>query len=286
MTNSFKNGTKKVKDFIWIVAITLIVFGFLCGACWGSDFAPDKIVRKIEKHSVAIAVYYTVTEASLKGYWKPFIKEDENSTVQVTVLGKEGDEFRYVVFLGAGTVLRNDYIITVAHLFTHEEESIEMRIFVFIKGSRVALDGELMNKSNPTTTPYDYAIVRTPDSTGLPGIKISRHEPMLGDKVCYIGNTEGLAFNIRFGFIGQNKHYFRRGNEGALHLSFWEDFPFWTVTPGGSGDSGGGIFNDKGELVTLMYCGLTVADEGYVFANPNAMLWNYLDAQDMLWLGR
>jgi len=48
------------------------------------------------------------------------------------------------------------------------------------------------------------------------------------------------------------------------------------VTPGAPGDSGGGIFSDKGELVGIMYCGIAIYGTHYVFSNPLHMLKEFL----------
>ena len=71
-----------------------------------------------------------------------------------------------------------------------------------------------------------------------------------------------MAFFTRFGYVTDWKYYFKRGDDGGLHLSYYEDFNYWVCTGGGGpGDSGGSVKNVNGEIVTIMYCGLDVYEQ-------------------------
>jgi S1-C subfamily serine protease len=59
-------------------------------------------------------------------------------------------------------------------------------------------------------------------------------------------------------------------------LSYLCEVPLLTVYPAGPGDSGGGIFNERGELVGMMFAGIQIACEEYVFSYPVSTLQKFL----------
>jgi hypothetical protein len=63
-------------------------------------------------------------------------------------------------------------------------------------------------------------------------------------------------------------------------------FPFWGMTPGMSGDSGGGVFNEAGQLVSVIYLKKDIDSHGFVLANPNGMLWSFLKTHKLEYLGK
>ena len=119
-------------------------------------------------------------------------------------------------------------------------------------------------------------MVKLSEDLGLPGIKIAEQGGLQGSPAMMSGTVSGSAFFARFGFLTEFRRFLRKGTDGVLHLTAWVDFPFTCVYPGGGGDSGGGIFNSAGELIGVMYCGVQIASEQYVFSNPLTMLKEYL----------
>jgi len=265
--------------------ICLLVFGlFVINILPAADFAKDKVIAKIDKHAVAVAVYYAMTEQEYKKRlvdsksWK-----EKYPTCQVAFLGKPGDAIRYVAYIGSGTVVKANHVLTVSHLVDQDANTLGMSIYVFRKGYERFWEADLIAKTHNVTSAKDYAVIKTRGDMGLPGIKIAKIETKVGDKVIYVGSTQGLAFNRRFGYISTQKYFFYRGVESALHLGHWEDFEYLMVVDGGPGDSGGGIYNTKGELVSIMYCGVN-ANHSPVFANPLEMLWEFLRTVELGWI--
>jgi len=199
-----------------------------------------------------------------------FIKKDRE-TNRVTV-----------AYLGAGAILRDNYVLTVNHLFDKEDYYNFMHIWVFKENIDYPIQATMVARTRCELITryvhfYDYAIIHLEEDLELPGLKIAKPGTLkMGDKVIFTGSTGGLAWFTRFGYITKLQKYFQKDYEGKLKLSSFEKFPFWTVYPGGPGDSGGFVTNVKGEIVTVMYCGVTVYSEEYIFGNPTRIVWDFL----------
>lgn len=209
-----------------------------------------------------------------------FIKRDEKTRI-ITVS-----------YLGAGAIIEDNNILTVNHLFDEEGQYNYMYIWVFKEGIDHPIKAELVARTKCELITrevhfYDYAVVHMEEDLGLPGLKIAKPGTLkMGDKVIFTGSTGGFAFFTRFGYVTKLKDYFQRDIEGKLELSPFEKFPFWTVYPGGPGDSGGFVVNIKGEIVTVMYCGVTNYSEEYIFGNPTQIIWDFLKEYNLEHLAR
>jgi S1-C subfamily serine protease len=158
-----------------------------------------------------------------------------------------------------------------------------MYIWVFKEGVDHPIKAELVARTKcelitpGVVHPYDYAMIHMEEDLRLPGLKIAEPDVLkMGEKVIFTGSTGGFAFFSRFGYITQLDKYFQEDYEGKLTLASWEKFPYWTVYPGGPGDSGGPVTNIKAEIVTIMYCGVTNYSEEYIFGNPTQIIWDFL----------
>lgn len=280
--------------------IKIIILGILVifiSACAYNKFIPNftsnDIIEKIKAHRISISVHYEMTEKEYlfrmkqyktnpwKSWDKPILLKQDLSTRNVTV-----------AYLGSGTILKDNFIISVNHLFDGERQNntLSMNIWMLKEGMDHPVKCKLIVRTKCELTKIssnDYAIVEMEENLGLPGLKIAKPDSLkMGDKVIFSGSVGGLAFFSRFGYVTQLKNYFTKDAQGRLTLTSFENFPFWTIYPSGSGDSGGGVTNVKGELVTIMYCGITVSSEAYVFGNPTQMIWDFLKKYDMEYLGK
>jgi len=293
-----------------------ILMIFLAGCSvyrYSPNFAPQNVIQKVKAHRVAIAAYYEMSEDEYLQRLKQkhyldmslFVKEDGQSPDKAIkafpyylgdnpILIKKDEQTQNVVvaYLGAGIILKDNYILTVNHLFDreHQNNTTAMHIWVLQEGIDHPIQASLVVRTQCEVSQIfsdDYAIIRMEENLGLPGLKIAKPNKLKdGDKVIFTGSTGGLAFFSRFSSITKLQHFFQKDTEGRLHLSFWEDFPFWTVYPGGPGDSGGPVVNFKGEIVTVMYCGITVYSEDYIFGNPTQMIWDFLKKYNLEYLGK
>ena len=278
---------KRFAIALLVVSAVLVSINCSSGVC-GSDIVtviPDKeqaifppaTVEAVDQHIVAIAVYFEVTAADAKR-----IKADKDKAVifkslqddwklPVWLRAREG--YEYIVYIGAGTLLKDNYIITVAHLFTDSDPAIQnapMVIWLMLKGLDRVIPAELLTRTAVTAGDdfwQDYALLKAREDIGRPGIRVAKAQPYKGSPVIHAGTVHGSAFFLRFGFVTTFHQFLRSGSDGSLHLSQWTDFPLVCVYPGGPGDSGGGIYSTAGELVDVMYCGIKIASEQYIFAN-------------------
>jgi len=212
----------------------------------------------------------------------------------IPIFIKKDDKTRLVTvaYLGAGAIIKNNHILTVNHLFNQERYYDFMSVWVFKEGIGHPIKAKLIVRTECELISegvhfYDYAIIKMEEDLGLPGLKIAKPDSLkMGDKVIFTGSTGGFAFFTRFGYATKLQNYLQRDIAGKLGLSSFEKFPFWTVYPGGSGDSGGFVVDTNGEIVTVMYCGLTNNSEMYIFGNPTQIIWDFLKEYNLEHLAR
>jgi len=245
-------------------------------------FAPPDIIENVADHIVSIAVYYYMPEEEYQIRLRQFsrVPRVEIDTDQTY----KGERIKCIAYIGSGTVGLNNHIITVRHLFDHDQNTYKRVIWVFREGLDHPVNANLVAISTSDDESDDYAVIEAVEDLGLPGIRIAKKEPRLGEKVMFGCSVGGSAFLLRFGWMSRYKWFFRKGYDGQLHLSKWVEFHYNTTYPSGPGDSGAGIFNINGELVGVMYLGINVYEEMYCFANPLQMLKDFLEAHKLLWL--
>lgn len=272
------------KYFIPVLVLIFVALNYsYLGA---SDFAPDKVIESIDNHSVAIAVYYIMGEEEFN---RRYDRHDTPTSelCQVIFIDTPNQQgLKQVAYIGAGTVLKDNHIITVAHLINHDENTLGTHIYIFKKGYEWYYEADVIAKCYMQESTYDdYAVLKVRKDMHLPGVKISPTPPQIGDKVIYVGSPRGLAFCRRFGYLSSQKYRLYKADDGNLHIGYWERFEYYMVTGGSPGDSGGGIFNKKGELIGIMYYGVNIGHTP-VFSNPLKYLWRFLDVVQLRHLGR
>ncbi len=296
----------KVKIFIISVLIIFISSCVTNNYDFNPDFASPAVVQKVKDHRVAIAVYYSMSpqeylrrQKQTITLWSNFnfkSSEAKNENLEIDIKYLEipvliktdqATNQKLVAYLGAGAIVKNNHVLTVNHLFDHDHQNNAklLAIWILKEGVDHPIKAELIARTKCEYSgemANDYALLKMEEDLGLPGLEIAKPGNLKhGQRVIFSGSTGGLAFFTRFGYVTQLQHFFSKDLEGRLHLSFWEDFPFWVVYPGGAGDSGGPVTNIQGEIVTMMYCGIAVHEENYVLSNPTAMLWEFLEKYNL-----
>jgi len=281
------------------VLLFFLVFAISCTTI-NYNQVPNSIYQLIDRHAVTIAVnYYMPDHEFFKRLSEPFkkvlIKTDsfELSYKQEVIViptrpgrnAKTGEPIKCMSYIGSGTILRNNHIISVKHLFDQTENIYDMQIWVFRPGCTHAIRCEVVAISEGKNFFDDYAVIKTNESLGLPGLKIAEPYSMhWGEKVISTGSPGGLAFFHRVGFVTKLQSFLYRDSNKDIVLNDFNKFPFWVIYPGGPGDSGGSIKNMKGKIVSILYCGISRYDEEYIFSNPTFMLWDFLKENNLEWL--
>jgi len=298
----------KKGKFIGLLFLITFIFSGCAAYQYNPNFAPQSIIANVEAHRVVIAVYYEMSENEYlrrmeqkTDYWRKWsiFQNQEDSKIYpydleigpILISRNQDSQNVTVAYLGAGAILKDNHVLSVNHLFSaeHQANALAMYVWVLKEGVDHPIKAYLVARSENEISKVvydDYAVIKMEEELGLPGLKISTQDLKDGDKVMFTGSPGGLAFFTRFGFITRLQNYFRKDAQGILHLSFFQDFPYWTVYPGGPGDSGGFVANMNGEIATVMYLGLTVHSENYTFCNPVKFLWDFLKKHNLEHLGK
>ncbi len=232
-----------------IIPLSIILIWFLGCISYSPQFTPNDVVANVARHTVAIVVTYPNDS--------PYSSDP------------------YTMYIGAGAVISDNRILTVAHLFEHGR-IVEINAVLPYSGLDHPVKCEVIKQTDRSDDfTNDYALLRMKEDVGLPGLKVASKDVLPGEKVIFAGTVGGMCIT-RFGFCTYFKYFFKV-DEGVLKLAFWHDDAFITVYPGGNGDSGGTICNTKGEIVGVMYCGIENHLESYIFSNPVHRLHKFLE---------
>jgi hypothetical protein len=217
-------------------------------------------------------------------YYNRMNKSSVSHRVSIKAEDDKQRPIKCIAYIGSGTIVKKNHIVTVKHLFGHGQNTYKRDIWVLKEGVDHPMPAELVAISKGKDSTDDYAVIKVAENMGMRGIRISKSEPKRGEKVMFGCSVGGSAFFLRFGWLAQYKWYFAKDSLGNLHLKKWNEFHYNTLYPSGPGDSGAGIFNIYGQLVGIMYCGINVYEEMYCFANPISMLHDFLNNHGLEWL--
>jgi hypothetical protein len=275
---------------LWLSFWLAILLAFSCAKQMpvqsAVQFADPDVVQKIDDHTLAVATIYAMSEEE----WTKRIQNRPRWQQIIPMLGVgfvQQKPARFLAYIGSATVLKDNYAITVSHLFDHEPETYGYKIWAFKRGIDHPIECELVCRGDISKNAVnDYAVICPKENLGVPGLKIATVEPRMGDRVIWSGSVGGLAFFTRFGHITKLGQYLNVPADGRLHLSYFEEFDFWVVYPSGPGDSGGSVKNCRGEIIGILYVGINVYEEQYVFSNPLDFLWAFLGENNLTELGK
>lgn len=279
----------------WFISLAILAILFVgCKAPVALQYEfPAAATKLAQDHEVAIATVFYMAEdeynirliEAQKGFAGIHYLEGILPLGRITyLLGQKGDVYA-IAYLGAGGIIGNNHVLTVRHLFEHDQNTVAMKIYVYQKDAMLAIESELVAITSGPKFCDDYAVIKLSVPLGFPGLKLATIEGRDGEPIIFIGSTGGLAFHTRYGFLTHASRYFEREGE-IMALNRWDDFDLVMTYPGGPGDSGGIIVNARGELLGIMYCGVTVYSEEYIFTNPIRMAWDFLTSNKLDGLAR
>jgi len=292
------------KIILLVIGIALLVSCYTTYGSFGrlNDYSA---IREADRHAVAIAAIYEMGE----GEYIKRLEEKRKHVLHISLphgiaipvpyqlqlsipLEIPSSPNKFIAYLGAGEVISDGdkysyHALTCSHVLSHDENTLNRKIWIFKEGLDHAVEADLVAKSGMDPWIEDYAVVKMRKHLGLPGLKIAEPgEVAKFDKVIFSGSVGGLAFFSRMVNMTDFRQFFNRGEDGYLHLSHWTPYKFWIFYPGGGGDSGGSACTLNGKIFTVMAWGISVYDEQYIMGNPVEMLWAFLHKHNLDYLGR
>ena len=148
---------------------------------------------------------------------------------------------RYRVFIGAGTVVEGIGILTVNHIVEERGENG----FIFIWSPEIS--NVIKGVVKRCDIDLDLAIIEPEKS--IPGCKIAEEEPAEGEQILWIGCPHKMVLWVRFGLMEKIPYMIYVDEAMKFRI---KDFHLIPLLPGGPGDSGGGVFNSRGELIGVI----------------------------------
>lgn len=275
----------------YIILISIILLSLTSVTCvkYTPRFAPQSTICDIRSHVISIATYFFIDYEHLQRLQKAD-KYMPYKLMQVFPLkvskGRGGKPEWLVAFIGSGTIVGDNHIITVNHLFVDEYYGTAQAIYVFKEGWDHPIEADIVAISEGNEFYDDYAVIKPREDLGVKGLKIAKPDDLkLGDKVIYSGTPGGMRVT-RYGHLTYTRWFFRRDQyDNRLHFSPFQDFDYLCVLCGGPGDSGGSMITIDGKLYSILYCGVHVYGTEYIFANPNFMLTDFLKKHKLEWIG-
>lgn len=134
---------------------------------------------------------------------------------------------------------------------------------------------------NNYTSEPDLAILRftgdQPDETTYPSLNIASDEANYGDNVAIVGYPEGAGLSVTSGTISKTAHQLSRWGYGSFYM---------TDAAINSGNSGGPMVNNKGEVVGVVESKLSSTDgstsiENMGYAVTSMTLIEFLSSQGL-----
>jgi len=270
---------------------TVVILGCLAVTGPGGANAPEPAevsppaLALVESSSVAVLAYFKAPAGTAAKIVSRLKEAEAKKGGLRYFVAEQGEESAYICFIGSGTLLKDDHVLSVSHLFYDNAPELTGQtpvIWVLVKGLAQPIGADVVAVSprvpESEIAVDDYAVLKLRTPLGRPGVRLASRPAPLGGPVLFCGNVKGTAFLLRRCYSTEVNQFFIRRADGKLHLTYLIDSePLLTVFPAGPGDSGGGIFNARGELVGVMYCGLSIADTMYVFSNPITKAREFLE---------
>lgn len=175
--------------------------------------------------------------------------------------------------LGSGVLIRDNYILTAAHVVANAKAIM----VEFYGGEKIPAVTYRISKI------ADVAIIRlesAPSDARVAAIGNS-DDVGVGDKVFVIGAPMGLTYSLSAGIIS-GRHSEKNPLRDDKILEF-----FQTDASINTGNSGGPMFNDKGEVIGIVSSILTRSGgfEGIGFAATSQVAKDVLNARSSLYFG-
>ncbi len=205
----------------------------------------------------------------------------DSSVVQIEVIEKRnlgiGDpgKFEKAEGLGSGVLVGKDkiYILTAAHVVI---DATKIQV-IFTDGTTI---GALIRRIDRTS---DVAVLQLDRPMNhLPAATLGDSDKMrIGDDVFVIGSPLGISHSVSKGIIsGKHTEYNESNNNRAMEF-------FQTDASINKGNSGGPMFNMKGEVVGIISSILSFSGgfEGLGFAATSSIAKEILQQKGRIWFG-
>lgn len=193
---------------------------------------------------------------------KEFVERLEDKTVALTSVNREGSMTAYCSGVWVGT----NKILTAAHCVESRD------VTPYMIKSDVGKDIARLSIKVKVDERSDLALLVTdPENTPAHRIaQLSKEKPFAGLKVYIEGHTTGMWWTYSEGVVSSNiRTIFEEGKVPAIQISA----PAWF------GNSGGGAFNERGELVGICSW-LSVKGPNLTFFVPSDSLKDFLKKED------
>lgn len=253
--------TKKKRNVLknnGIIFIATVLFALTIGFAVGSINKTEDIDSTVNNQNMAYSdIIKTFASSSESGELaiKDIAKLTENSVVEITTESViRGSMLGQYVYEGAGSgvIISNDgYIVTNNHVIDGAS-----KIMIKLKNSDV-YEASVVGKSSE----YDIAVLKI-DANDLQSVILGDSEKLVvGDTAVVVGNPLGSGATVTNGIISALDREIDLG-DSIMNL-------LQTNAAVNPGNSGGGLFNGKGELVGIVVAKSAGEDiEGIGFAIP------------------
>jgi len=175
--------------------------------------------------------------------------------------------------LGSGVLIRDNMILTASHVVANAKAIM----VEFFDGEKIAATTYRISRI------ADVAIIKleSAPTDPKPAVIGSSNEVRIGDEIFVIGAPMGLTYSLSHGIIaGRHSEESPRGNGKILEF-------FQTDASINTGNSGGPMFNKKGEVIGIVSSILSRSGgfEGIGFAATSQVAKDVLNARSSLYFG-
>lgn len=209
------------------------------------------------------------------------VASSDSSVVQIEVIEKKNPgignpgNFASSEGLGSGVLIgeNSNYILTAAHVVAN---AIKIQV-VFADGTKLSATIKRVDKT------ADLAIIQLERPvTHLPKAKLGDSDKTrVGDEIFIIGSPFGLSHSVSKGIISGKHTEYNETNQGRAMEFFQTDASI------NQGNSGGPMFNMKGEVIGIVSSILSFSGgfEGLGFAATSSIALEILSQKGRIWFG-
>ncbi len=247
-----KNVLKSNAVVFFMAVLFALTVGFAVGSMNKSESLSDNTQNEVYSNIIK-----TVAGSSEDGELtiKDIAKLTENSVVEITTEGVvRGSRLGQYVYEGAGSgviIASDGYIVTNNHVIEDAN-----KIMIKLKNGDI-YEASVVGKSSEV----DIAVLKI-DATDLQAVVLGDSDKLVvGDTAVVVGNPLGSGATVTNGIISALDREIDLG-DSVMNL-------LQTNAAVNPGNSGGGLFNGKGELVGIVVAKSAGSDiEGIGFAIP------------------
>jgi len=241
-TTSIKSGSKLTALFVCLMLLVNVVLGIvLVKVLKKDDNGVNNTIISIESPaSIDVALVASKAKKSAVCVNAGLTKGSTESP--------DYQGFFKMASNGSGVIFRDDKTAGTAYVLTcfHVVRGLTNQIYVLLHDSYIPIKASLVYFSSI----YDIAVVKISasseyiNSSSVPAEIADSSLVIEGDRVVAIGNPMGAGFSVTDGIVSKTTDLV--DVDGVTHRVMRTDAPI------NAGNSGGGLFNDKGELIGLV----------------------------------